>query len=158
MPSGLGAFLALLLRKAHSTSSICISATSFDKGETWSVVAIASKNIFRCCGSVWMWLFISVEFGESLEDLYGRAMWTALIVNNMVYQYLLKPTHAQIESHIKTHYSKTLKCLCPYCPTCFGHQTDHHQGLNVSHSATCSPYVVFLHNLTLACGLLSVKT
>jgi hypothetical protein len=72
------------------------------------------------------------------------------------YQYLLKPTHAQLKTHVKTQCFNTLKCPCPYRPTCFGHDTDHTQGLSVPRTATCSPYVVFLLNLTLACGLLSV--
>ena len=32
---------------------------------------------------------------------------------------------------------------------------DHHQGLNVPRLATCSPYVVFLHNLTLMVSLVT---
>ena len=41
------------------------------------------------------------------------------------------------------------------CPTCFGHQTDHHQGLTVPRSATYSPYVVFCTTLSwrVACFL-----
>jgi hypothetical protein len=71
-------------------------------------------------------------------------------------QYLLKPTPAQLKTHVKTQCFTTLKCPCPYRPTGFGHDIDHPQGLSVPRTAACSPYVVFLHNLTLACGLLSV--
>jgi hypothetical protein len=86
-------------------------------------------------------------------------LWQQLVflkLNISRHRYLLKPTHAQLKTHVKTQCFNTLKCPCPYRPTCFGHVTDHPQGLNVSRTATCSPYVVFLHNLTLACGLLSV--
>jgi hypothetical protein len=59
------------------------------------------------------------------------------------FQYLLKPTHAQLKTHVKTQCFNKLKCPCPYRPTCFDHDTDHPQGLNVLRTATCSPYVVF---------------
>ena len=45
--------------------------------------------------------------------------------------------------------------LLPYM---FRSPADHHQGLIVPRSATRSPYVVCVPNLTLACGLLSVNT
>jgi hypothetical protein len=54
------------------------------------------------------------------------------------YQYLLKPTHAQLKTHVKTHCFNTLKCPSPYRPTCFGRDTDHPQGLSVPRTATCS--------------------
>ena len=50
------------------------------------------------------------------ERVNIKLQYTALQPQNniLVYKYLLKPTHAQLESHIKTHYSKNIKMFVSF--------------------------------------------
>jgi hypothetical protein len=68
---------------------------------------------------------------------------------------LLKPTHATLESLIKTHYSKTLKCLCPSLPYMFLSPDWPSSGAHCSSLSYLLAICSVLHNLTLECGLLS---
>ena len=98
----------------HTTLQTLILVFSFSSKKRYSPLIFCSVENYPVLHFLSLMLKFILHKGNLKQRFHSKLEYSLTHHRACCYQYLLKPMHAQLESHIKTHYSKNIKMFMSF--------------------------------------------